>query len=271
VLAAAGRRVVVPHLRGHGPTRFLDAATPRTGQQAALAVDVVELMDALGIADAVLAGFDWGARAAGCVAALWPERGRALVAVSGYLISSQAIGAVPLPPAAEKTWWYQHYFATERGRAGYEAHRRDLARLVWRDASPGWAFDDATFARTAPAFDNPDHVAVVVDNYRWRLGLSSGDPRYDAVEERLARLPSIGVPTITLEGDANGAPHPDPATYAARFTGPYEHRTLTGGIGHALPQEAPAAFARAVLDADAQGPAASRAPRSGTVRATGTS
>jgi pimeloyl-ACP methyl ester carboxylesterase len=249
LLAAAGRRVVVPYLRGFGPTRFLSADTYRNGQQAALAADAVALMDALGIARATLAGADWGARVAGAVAALWPERCAALVPVSGYLLVGQEAGRRPLPPEDELRWWYQYYFATERGRAGYARYRRDLARLVWRTASPGWAFDEATFDRTAPALENPDHVAVVVHNYRWRLGLAGGEARYDDVERRLARGPAITVPTITLEGDANGAPHPAPASYAGRFTGRYEHRTVTGGIGHNLPQEAPEAFAAAVLAA----------------------
>ena len=251
LLAAAGYRVLVPYLRGYGATRFLSDTTLRNGQQSALASDTVAFMDALGIGKAVLAGFDWGARTAGVVAALWPERCRALVAVSGYLIGSQQAGQTPLPPQAELAWWYQFYFATERGRAGYEAHRKDFARLIWRTASPRWNFDDATFGRTAPAFDNPDHVAIVVHNYRWRLGLAEGERQYEPVESRLAQFPVIGVPAITLEGDANGAPHPEPASYAAKFTGRYEHRLITGGIGHNLPQEAPQAFARAVLDAGA--------------------
>jgi pimeloyl-ACP methyl ester carboxylesterase len=248
VLAAAGHRVLVPYLRGHGSTRFLDDGALRNGQQAAVACDVIAFLDALGLERAVLAGFDWGARSACVVAALWPERCAALVPVSGYLIGSQAANAAPLPPLAEYAWWYQFYFATERGRLGYAADRRGFNRLIWRLASPRWDVDDATFERSAAAFDNPDHVAVVVHNYRWRLGLAPGEPQYDELEARLAASPPIGVPTITLEGDANGAPHPDPAAYAARFTGAYEHRTVPGGIGHALPQEAPGAFAAAVLD-----------------------
>jgi pimeloyl-ACP methyl ester carboxylesterase len=248
LLAAAGHRVLVPYVRGHGSTRFLADDAPRNGQQAAVACDVVAFLDALRIERAVLAGFDWGARSACVVAALWPERCTGLVPVSGYLIGSRAANAAPLPPAAEYAWWYQFYFATERGRLGYAANRREFDRLIWRLASPRWEFDDATFDRTAAAFDNPDHVAVVVHNYRWRLGLADGEPQYDELEERLAASPPITVPTITLEGDANGAPHPDPAAYAARFPGAYEHRTVPGGIGHALPQEAPSAFARAVLD-----------------------
>jgi pimeloyl-ACP methyl ester carboxylesterase len=248
-LAAAGYRVIVPYLRGYGATRFRSDA-PRNGQQAVLAVDAIALLDALGVDQAIVAGFDWGARTANVMAALWPERCRAMVSVSGYLIGSQAAGEAPLPPAAEQAWWYQYYFATERGRAGYEAYRRDFARLIWRSASPAWRFDDATFERSAAAFDNPDHVAVVIHNYRWRLGLAAGEPQFDVLEQRLAALPAISVPTITLEGDANGAPHPDPADYAARFTGKFLHRTLTGGIGHNLPQEAPAKFVAAIKEAD---------------------
>jgi pimeloyl-ACP methyl ester carboxylesterase len=247
-LTAAGHRVIVPYLRGHGSTRFLSDATPRNGEQAALAMDVIALMDALRIDKAILGGFDWGARTADIVAALWPERCKALVSVSGYLIGSQAINRKPLPPRAELQWWYQFYFATPRGEDGYRQYTRDFVRLIWELASPQWRFDDAIFARSAPAFDNPDHVAVSIHNYRWRLGLAQGEARYDELETRLAALPTIGVPTITLEGDANGAPHPAPEAYAKMFTGRYEHRTMTGGIGHNLPQEAPQAFAKAVLD-----------------------
>ena len=248
LLVAHGHRVLVPFVRGYGTTRFLSEDTPRNGQQAAVGSDVVDFLDALGIEQAVLGGFDWGARSAGIVAALWPERCRGLVSVSGYLIGSQAANSAPLPPAAEYAWWYQFYFATERGRAGYAAHRREFARLIWQLASPRWAFDDATFDRSAAAFDNPDHVDVVISNYRWRLGLADGESRFDELEERLAAAPSIAVPTITLEGDANGAPHPPPESYAARFTGRYEHRTVAGGTGHNLPQEAPRAFADAVVE-----------------------
>jgi pimeloyl-ACP methyl ester carboxylesterase len=248
LLAAAGYRVIVPYLRGHGTTRFLSTDTPRNGQQAVVAVDVIALMDALRIQTAVIAGFDWGARTANIVAALWPGRCKAMVSVSGYLIGSQQANAKPLPPAAELSWWYQFYFATERGRAGYDAYRRDFARLIWQSASPKWAFDDGTFARSAAAFDNPDHVAVVIHNYRWRLGLAQGEAKYDALEARLAQAPVITVPTITMEGDANGAPHPDPKTYAGKFSGRYEHRQIGGGIGHNLPQEAPGDFAQAVID-----------------------
>jgi len=248
ILAARGYRVIVPFLRGHGSTRFRSEQTPRNGQQSVVAVDAVALLDALGIERAVVAGFDWGARTADIVAALWPERCTGLVSVSGYLIGNQAAGIVPLPPEAELQWWYQYYFATERGRAGYDRYRREFAKLIWRLASPKWAFDDATFDRSAASFDNPDHVDVVVHNYRWRLGLAEGEGQYDELERRLAAAPAIAVPTITLEGDANGAPHPDPSAYATRFTGPYEHRTIDGGVGHNLPQEAPEAFAQAVID-----------------------
>jgi len=248
ILAAAGHRVIVPYLRGYGATRFLAADTVRNGQPAALAMDAVDLMDALKISQAVFGGFDWGARTAGIVAALWPDRVKALVAVSGYLIGSQAAGKQPLPPSAELQWWYQYYFATERGRLGYEKNRHDFNKLIWQLASPKWAFDDATYDRSAAAFDNPDHVAVVIHNYRWRLGIAEGEPRYDAIEAKLATGPTIGVPTITMEGDANGAPHPPPEAYRAKFTGRYEHRTVGGGIGHNLPQEAPREFAQAVLD-----------------------
>jgi pimeloyl-ACP methyl ester carboxylesterase len=248
VLAAEGYRVVVPHLRGYGTTRFLSEATPRNGQQSALAVDMIALMDTLGISSAIIAGYDWGARTADIMAALWPERCRALVSVSGYLIGSQTINAKPLPPKAELAWWYQFYFATERGRLGYEANTREFARLIWQTASPSWHFDDATFERSARSLDNPDHVAITIHNYRWRLGLVEGEARFDACEEKLAMGPKISVPTITMEGDANAAPHPDPAVYAAKFTGKYQHRPITGGIGHNLPQEAPREFAQAVLD-----------------------
>ena len=248
LLAAAGFRVIVPHLRGYGQTRFLSSDTVRNGQPSAVAVDTIALMDALKIQTAVLAGFDWGARTADIMAALWPQRCTGLVSVSGYLIGSQAAGKTPLPPAAEFQWWYQFYFATERGRAGYDKYRRDFARLIWRLASPKWSFDDATFERTAAAFDNPDHVPIVIHNYRWRQGLAEGEPRYDDLERRLAAAPAITVPTITMEGDSNGAPHLDPGAYAGKFTGRYAHRTIGGGVGHNLPQEAPRDFAQAVLD-----------------------
>jgi pimeloyl-ACP methyl ester carboxylesterase len=249
-LAAAGYRVIVPFVRGYGSTRFLSGAAPRNGQQAAVGADVAALMDSLGVESAVLGGFDWGARSAAVVAALWPDRCRGLVSVSGYLIGSQAANEAPLAPRAELAWWYQFYFATERGRAGYDQNRRDFSRLIWQLASPRWAFDDATFERSVAAFDNPDHVAVVISNYRWRLGLAQGEPQFDELERRLAAAPDITVPTITLEGDANGAPHPDAAAYAGKFSGPYAHRLIEGGIGHNLPQEAPQAFAQAIVDVD---------------------
>jgi pimeloyl-ACP methyl ester carboxylesterase len=250
LLAARGYRAIVPYLRGYGTTRFLSPETLRNGEQAALAVDTTALMDALGIEGAIVAGCDWGARTAGIVAALWPERCRALVSVSGYLIGSQKAGQVPLPPEAELQWWYQYYFATERGRAGYDKYRREFARLIWRTASPQWDFDDATFERSAAAFDNPDHVDIAIHNYRWRLGLAEGEAEYAELEQRLAEAPDITVPAITLEGDANGAPHPDPSAYADKFAGEYSHRTIEGGIGHNLPQEAPEAFAEAIVDVD---------------------
>jgi pimeloyl-ACP methyl ester carboxylesterase len=250
-LADAGYRVVVPYRRGYGTTRFLSDDISRNGQQAALAVDAIALMDALQITSAIIGGFVWGARSANVIAALWPERCKAMVSVSGYLIGSQDAGRTPLPPAAELQWWYQYYFATARGRAGYDANRREFAKLIWRTASPHWKFDDATFGRSATAFDNPDHVAIVIDNYRWRLGLTRGEPSYDWIEAQLAAFPSITVPTITLEGDANGAPHPEPQAYQHRFSGKYVHRLITGGIGHNLPQEAPDAFVDAVVDVDA--------------------
>jgi pimeloyl-ACP methyl ester carboxylesterase len=250
ILASAGYRVIVPYVRGYGSTRFLSSEAVRNGQPSALGVDVVDLMDALKIKSGTLAGFDWGARSADIVAALWPERCKALVSVSGYLIGSQQAGKMPLPPPAELQWWYQFYFATERGRDGYDKNRHAFAKLIWQLASPKWNFDDATFDRSAVSFDNPDHVAIVIHNYRWRLGLAEGEPRYDELEKKLAPAPVITVPTITLEGDANGAPHPEPAAYAAKFTGKYQHRTISGGVGHNLPQEAPQAFAKAVIDVD---------------------
>jgi pimeloyl-ACP methyl ester carboxylesterase len=249
-LVAKGYRVLVPYARGYGETRFLSSSTVRNAEPAALATDVIAFMDALNIKRAVLGGFDWGARSADIVAALWPERVKALVTVSGYLIGSQEAGKSPLPPKAELQWWYQFYFATERGRIGYEKNRHDFAKLIWQLASPKWQFDDATFNRSAAALDNPDQVAIAVHNYRWRLGLANGETTYDALEKRLAQAPTITVPTIALEGDANGAPHPLPEAYAKQFTGRYEFRLVTGGIGHDLPQEAPQAFAQAVVDAD---------------------
>jgi pimeloyl-ACP methyl ester carboxylesterase len=252
LLRARGYRVIVPYLRGYGTTTFLSADTFRNAQPARVALDIVALMDALHIDSAIFGAFDWGARTANIIAALWPERVTAMVSVSGYLIGSQATGKVPLPPAAEYQWWYQYYFATDRGQAGYDKSRHDFNKLIWQTASPSWHFDDATFDRSAAAFDNPDHVAIVMHNYRWRLALTGGDPQYDDLEDRLATGPAIAVPTITLEGDANGAPHADPSAYAAKFSGPYAHRTLTGGIGHNLPQEAPQAFADAIVDVAAE-------------------
>jgi pimeloyl-ACP methyl ester carboxylesterase len=248
LLAASGYRVIAPYLRGYGTTRFLSADTFRNAQPAAIATDIIALMDALNIAKPVIGGFDWGARTAAIIAALWPQRCKALVSVSGYLIGSQAAGGMPLPPKAELDWWYQFYFATDRGKAGYEKYRREFSKLIWQLGSPKWNFDDATFERSAAAFDNPDHVDIVIHNYRWRLGLAGGDPRFDGLEKRLAEGPAIIVPTITLESDANGAPHPDPSAYAGKFIGKYGHRTVAGGIGHNLPQEAPQAFAEAILD-----------------------
>ncbi|MBB4570823.1 alpha/beta fold hydrolase [Rhizobium leucaenae] len=250
LLAAQGYRVIIPYLRGYGTTRFLSASTARNGQQSVVAVDILALMDALKIEKAILGGFDWGARTVNILAALWPERCKAMVSVSGYLIGSQEAGKNPLPPKAELQWWYQYYFATERGQEGYAKYRRDFSRLIWQIASPKWNFDDATFDRSAASFDNPDHVAIVIHNYRWRLGLAEGEAQYDDLEMRLAKAPAISAPTITMEGDANGAPHPEPAAYRNKFTGTYEHRTVDGGIGHDLPQEAPQAFAQAIIDVD---------------------
>ena len=250
LLASAGYRVIVPYVRGYGTTCFLSSDTVRNGQQSVVALDVIALMDALKIQKATIGGFDWGARSAEIVAALWPERVNALVSVSGYLIGSQEAGKTPLPPKAELQWWYQYYFATERGRAGYAANRRDFAKLIWQIASPKWNFDDATFERSAAAFNNPDHVDIVIHNYRWRLGLAEGEPQYNDLESRLAQSPIITVPAITLEGDANGAPHPDGSAYAKKFSGRYAHRIVKGGVGHNLPQEAPVAFAKAIVEVD---------------------
>ena len=255
LLASASYRVIVPYLRGYGTTRFLSSETFRNGQQSVVALDIIALMDALKIEKAIIAGFDWGARTANIMAALWPERCKAIVSVSGYLIGSPEANKMPLPPKAELAWWYQYYFATERGQAGYDKYREDFARLIWQIASPKWDFDDATFERSAAAFDNPDHVSIVIHNYRWRLGLADGESKYDELEKRLAESPVIAVPTITLEGDANGAPHPDPGVYAKKFSGKYSHRTVTGGVGHNLPQEAPQPFAQAIIDVDGYSPA----------------
>jgi pimeloyl-ACP methyl ester carboxylesterase len=250
LLADAGYRVIVPYLRGYGTTRFLAGETPRNGQQSVIAVDAVALLDALGIEKAVVGGCDWGARTANILAVLWPERCRGMVSVSGYLIGSPEANRMPLPPRAELAWWYQFYFATERGRAGYTRYRNELARLIWELASPEWKFDDATFNRSAAALQNPDHIDIAIHNYRWRIGLADGERKYDDLERRLAEFPVISVPTLTLEGDANGAPHPDPADYAKKFAGRYEHRLIGGGIGHNLPQEAPQAFAQAIVNVD---------------------
>jgi pimeloyl-ACP methyl ester carboxylesterase len=252
LLASAGYRVIVPYLRGYGTTSFLSSETFRNGQQAALALDVIALMDALGIERAVVAGFDWGARTANIMAVLWPERCKGLVAVSGYLIANRETNRQPLTPQAEYAWWYQYYFATERGERGYSEHRRDFSQLIWKLASPKWPFDQATFDRTARSFDNPDHVRIVIHNYRWRLELEAGEPQYDPLEAALAKAPVISVPAVTLQGDADGAPHPDSRVYAKKFSGPYAHRVVTGGVGHNLPQEAPRAFADAVIDVDRQ-------------------
>lgn len=248
ILAAHGHRVIAPFLRGFGETRFISADTMRNGQPAALAQDAIDLMDALKIDRAVIGGFDWGGRTADILAALWPERVKGLVAVSGYLIGSQAAGKQPLAPEAEYQWWYQFYFSTPRGALGYAKNTHAFAKLIWKLASPQWRFDDATFERSAAALDNPDHVAITIHNYRWRQGLAEGEAKCDSIEQKLALGPMIGVPAITMEGDANGAPHPPPESYRAKFTGRYEHRTLTGGIGHNLPQEAPKEFAQAMLD-----------------------
>jgi len=248
LLAAAGHRVIVPYVRGYGTTRFLSSDTVRNGQQSVVALDVIALMDALKVQKATIGGFDWGGRSADIVAALWPERCKALVSVSGYLIGSQAANKAPLPPKAELQWWYQYYFATDRGRDGYDKYRHDFSKLIWQIASPKWNFDDATFDRSAASFDNPDHVAIVIHDYRWRIGLAEGEAKYDELEKRLAAAPVITVPTITMEGDANGAPHPEPSSYAKKFSGKYSHRTIKGGVGHNLPQEAPRAFAEAIID-----------------------
>ncbi|MCF2505274.1 alpha/beta hydrolase [Dyadobacter sp. CY107] len=247
ILAAKGFRVLIPYLRGYGSTTFLSQETRRNGQQSAFAVDMIAFMDALKITNAIVGGFDWGARTADIMAALWPERVTGLVSVSGYLIGSQEGNRAPLKPKAEQSWWYQYYFATDRGAAGYEANTCEFNKLIWETASPTWKFSKYTFDRSAASFKNPEHVKIVIDNYRWRLGLSKGEEKYDELEARLAKAPSITVPTVTLEGDANGAPHPDPSSYAARFKGQYAHHTITG-IGHNLPQEAPEAFAKAILE-----------------------
>ncbi|MGK5731946.1 alpha/beta fold hydrolase [Streptomyces sp. URMC 124] len=251
LLAAEGHRVIVPYLRGHGTTRFVSPRTFRNGQQSAIALDTIALMDALGLEQAVLAGFDWGARTAGIIAALWPGRCRALVSVGGYLTVNLEANLRPLAPATEHAWWYQYYFATERGRMAMEdrGKRHDLTRLVWNTVSPTWNFDDATFERTAAAFENPDYAPIVIHNYRWRLSLAEGERRYEPYEKRLAARPVVTVPTVTLDAERDPFTVPgDGSAYRDRFAGPYDHRTLKG-IGHNTPQEAPEAFARAVLDA----------------------
>ena len=250
LLVAAGYRVIIPYQRGYGTTRFLSNETVRNGQQSVFAVDTIALMDALRIKKATIAGFDWGARTANILAALWPDRCRSIISVSGYLIGNQELNKMPLPPKAELEWWYQYYFSTERGKAGYEKYRSDFAKLIWKIASPKWDFDDTTFDRSAASLNNPDHVSIVIHNYRWRLSLADGETKYDDLEKRLAEAPVITVPAITLEGDANGAPHPKAELYAKKFTGKYSHRVINGGIGHNLPQEAPKAFADAIIEAD---------------------
>jgi len=248
LLAEKGYRVIVPYLRGYGTTRFLSSKTFRNAEQAAVALDIIALMDALKIERAIVAGFDWGARTADIMAALWPERCKAIVAVSGYLITNLEANLKPLPPQAELGWWYQYYFATERGRLGYEENRREFNKLIWKSASPKWDFDDATYGRTAAAFENPDHVAIVVHNYRWRLSLANGEPRYGELEEKLFDTPAIAVPAITIASDFDGAAA-DGKSYARLFSGKYSHRVFNG-IGHNVPQEAPEAFAKAVVDVD---------------------
>jgi pimeloyl-ACP methyl ester carboxylesterase len=249
-LASKGYRVIVPYLRGFGTTSFLSSVTMRNAQQSAVALDIIALMDALKIQTATVGGFDWGARTADVMAALWPERCKAIVSVSGYLISSPAGNQLPLPPKAAFAFWYQYYFATELGRAGYAKYLNDFNKLIWQSASPKWNFDEATYDRTSASFSNPDHVDIVMHDYRWRLGLADGEQKYDDLEKRLAALPNINVPAITMEGDSNGAIHADSAAYRKHFAGKYEYRLITGGIGHNLPQEAPQAFAQAVIDVD---------------------
>jgi pimeloyl-ACP methyl ester carboxylesterase len=249
LLASAGYRTIVPYLRGYGTTSFLSSETMRNGQQSAVALDIIALMDALKIQKAIVAGFDWGARTAAILAALWPERCTALVSVSGYLIGNPAVAKhTPFPPKAALAFWYQYYFATDLGRAGYAKYLHDFNKLIWQNASPKWNFDDATFERSAASFDNPDHIDIVIHNYRWRIGLAYGEQKYDDLEKRLAVAPVITVPTITMEGEANGAIHADSATYRNKFSGKYEYRLVTGDVGHNLPQEAPEAFAKAVID-----------------------
>jgi pimeloyl-ACP methyl ester carboxylesterase len=248
LLAQAGYRVIVPYLRGYGTTRFLSGGTFRNGEQAVVAVDIIALMDALKIEKAIVAGYDWGARTADIMAALWPQRCKALVSVSGYLITNLKANQQPLPPQAELGWWYQYYFATERGRIGYDRNRHDFAKLIWKIASPKWDFDEATFERSAAAFNNPDHVSIVIHNYRWRLGLAAGEPQYDELESKLQEAPVIAAPAITIGSDFDGAAA-DGTAYAKQFSGKYSHRVLRG-IGHNVPQEAPQAFAEAIVAVD---------------------
>jgi pimeloyl-ACP methyl ester carboxylesterase len=248
ILAAAGYRVIVPYFRGYGSTTFLSSGTFRNAQQSAVALDIIALMDALKIEKAILGGFDWGARTVAAMAVLWPERVKGIVSVSGYLIGNPVAGKKPLPPAAEYAFWYQYYFATENGEAGYRENLRDFNHLIWKNASPKWNFDEATFDRTAASFANPDHVAIVIHNYRWRIGVARGESKYDDLEKRLAEAPPVSVPAITMEGDSNGAIHAPAAAYRAKFSGKYDYRLITGGVGHNLPQEAPQAFAKAIVD-----------------------
>jgi pimeloyl-ACP methyl ester carboxylesterase len=249
ILAAAGYHVIVPYLRGYGTTTFLSSTTMRNAQQSAVALDIIALMDALKIPKAIIGGFDWGARTADVMAVLWPERCKAIVSVSGYLISSPAGNQTPLPPQAAAAFWYQYYFATAVGKAGYAKYLHDFNKFIWHQASPKWNFDDATYARTADAFNNPDHVDIVMHDYRWRLELADGERKYDDLEKRLATLPAVTVPAITMEGDDNGAAHAPSTAYRNKFSGKYDYR-LTGGVGHNIPQEAPQAFAKAVIDVD---------------------
>jgi pimeloyl-ACP methyl ester carboxylesterase len=251
LLASAGYRVIVPYIRGYGTTRFLSSKTMRNAQQSAVGLDFIALMDALKIQKAIIAGFDWGARTADVMAVLWPERCKAIVSVSGYLISSPAGNQTPLPPQGAAAFWYQYYFATEVGKAGYAKYLAEFNKLIWHQASPKWNFDDATYNRTAASFNNPDHVDIVMHDYRWRLGLAAGEAKYDDLEKRLASLPVVTVPAITMEGDSNGAAHPPSTAYRNKFSGRYDYRLITGGVGHNIPQEAPQAFAQAIVDVDA--------------------